>query len=721
MRKQHVLGCAAAAFLTGAVISAVHVSGQAVNTDVTPAPPANSGMGGAGAPAGGGAEAPQAGAGFRAIGAGHERDVVLGGKTYLFGTAAAGAGGGRGGRGARGLALPAGEEVVWSKESGPGNVTFENASSLNTTATFDKLGDYTIKVLSKLGDQTSTDSVLVHVQEAAPAKPLVSVATVDYSLDNPLWQARIKSHIVGWIPHCVEMIETPDLRNGGGGIDNFIDAAKKLKGENVTQAHRGYVFSNAWVHNIVESMSLALMVDAKGDKDILAAQDKMRGTLEKWIPIILAAQEPDGYIQTAHTLGMPAGGGRGAAAGAAPAGPRMWERWTAASRGNHEGYTAGYFLESAIAYYYMNKGQDMRLYNAAKKCADCWNDNIGPATEKRPDGTPKQVWFDGHQEMEKALVRFGRLVNDVEGQGKGDKYIKLAKFLLDSRAGGSEYDQSHVPVIRQYEAVGHAVRASYTYAGMSAVMADTSDIDYQSATLSLWDNIVNKKFYITGGLGSGETSEGFGPDYSLRNQAYAESCANCGGLFFQYNMNLAYQDAKYVSLYEDTIYNAILGDTDLKGTVLCYTNTLAGGNNRQPWQGCPCCVGNVPRALLSIPTWTYATGDNDLYVNLFVGSTMTVPKFMGTSVQMVQKTNYPFDGKVSITVNPKDAKHFALRVAIPDRQVSKLYTPDKAVTGLTSLAVNGAAVANVKMEKGYAVIERDWKAGDHIDLEVPMQ
>ena len=654
---------------------------------------------------------------FRAVGAGHERVVVLGGKTYLNGVLAAVPGGraGGGGGGARGAArggptLPADETVTWSKESGPGSVTFENAKALNTTATFDKLGDYTIQVISKLGDQSNTDKVLVHVQEPSPAKPLTSVATVDYSLDSPLWNSRIKSHIVSWIPHCADVIEFPEHlprgRNGQpqgpGGLDNFIDAARKLKGEAVTQKQRGYVFSNAWIHNTVESMSLALMVDAKGDKDILDSQQKMRATLERWIPIILSAQEPDGYLQTAKTLDG-------------------WQRWTNGSRGNHEGYTMGYFLESAIANYYMNKGQDMRLYNAAKKCADCWNDNIGPATESRPNGQPKQVWYDGHQEMEKALVRFGRLVNDVEGTGKGDKYIKLSKFLLDNRAGGSEYDQSHAPVIRQYEAVGHSVRASYTYAGMSAVMAETSDIDYQSATLSLWDNIVNKKLYLTGGLGSGETSEGFGPDYSLRNNAYNESCANCGELFFQYNMNLAYKDAKYVSLYEDTLYNAILGDTNLQGTLLCYTNPLQGGNNRQVWQDCPCCVGNTPRALLSLPTWTYATGDEGLFVNLFIGSTMTVPKFMGTSVQMVQKTNYPWDGKVAITVNPAQAKHFALRIAIPDRQVSKLYTCTPEVRGLTSLAVNGAKIDKPTMVNGYAVIERDWKAGDRVELEVPMQ
>ena len=155
--------------------------------------------------------------------------------------------------------------------------------------------------------------------------------------------------------------------------------------------------------------------------------------------------------------------------------------------------------------------------------------------------------------------------------------------------------------------------------------------------------------------------------------------------------------------------------------MLCYTNTLTGGNNRQTWQGCPCCVGNTPRALLSLPSWTYATGDEGLFMNLFVGSTMTIPKFMGTSVQMVQKTNYPWDGKVSVTVNPAEAKHFALRIAIPDRQVSAIYATKTPVKGVKSLSVNGVKVDDVKMEKGYAVIERDWKAGDHVDLEVPMQ
>ena len=331
----------------------------------------------------------------------------------------------------------------------------------------------------------------------------------------------------------------------------------------------------------------------------------------------------------------------------------------------------------------MTGGKDKRLYDAAKKLADCWVANLGPG---------KKAWFDGHQEMEQALVRFGRFVNDMEGHGRGDAYVKLAKFLLDSRQGGSEYDQSHLPVIQQYEAVGHAVRAAYTYSGMADVAAETHDTDYQSAVLSLWDNIVNKKYYVTGGIGSGETSEGFGPNYSLRNNAYCESCSTCGLIFFQYKMNLAYHDAKYADLYEESLYNALLGATDLDGKTFFYDNPLVDGQ-RTAWHTCPCCVGNIPRTLLMIPTWTYVRGDDGLYVNLFIGSTINVEKVSAsggkTDVQMVQKTDYPWSGNVSITVNPKESKTFTVYVRVPNREHQRALHRNARRSAAFSLAVNG--------------------------------
>jgi len=613
--------------------------------------------------------------------AGTDRDVILGGKTWLA---------------AETKSVHPVTKVEWTKVSGPGQVNFSNTAAKEGTATFSALGDYTLNFTAWQGDLHTSSVLQVKVHPTPPAQRLDVVYTKRYKIDSRLWNDRAKAMIVNWIPYCVAQCERTDLTTGEGGIDNFIEAAKALRGE-AHARHKGYVFANAWVHQTVEAMCEALMVDPQGDAEMIAAQDKMKETLERWIPIILAAQEPDGYLQTAFTLRDTA---------------RWKERWTPQSRGNHEGYVSGYFIESAINHYTLTEGKDKRLYNAAKKLADCWVANIGPG---------KKAWFDGHQEMEQALVRFGRFVNDMEGHGShGDSYIKLAKFLLDNRDHGSDYDQSRVPVQQQYEAVGHAVRATYTYSGMADVAAETKDVDYQSAVMSLWDNMVNRKYYITGGIGSGETSEGFGPDYSLRNNAYCESCSSCGLIFFEYKMNLAYHDAKYADLYEETMYNALLGSLSLDGKDFYYTNALSSGQGRYAWHVCPCCVGNIPRTLLMMPTWTYVRGDDGLYVNLFVGSTIKVEKIAGTDVEMVQKTDYPWNGKVSMTVNPAVTKEFTVYIRVPDRTTSELYTPLPRVSGLTSLSVNGKAVKPV-IKNGYAAIRRTWKKGDKVDFELPMQ
>jgi hypothetical protein len=616
------------------------------------------------------------------IDAGVDRSVVLGGRTYLSGKVTW-------------LEDSPKNTARWLKTSGPGNVAFDNAAAPVTTATFSSPGDYTL-TLAASGCDDRTHSIAVHAQDGPPRDRLDVVYTRKYSIDSPFWNERAKTLIVNWIPHCIRMCERTDIpaMRGDGGIDNFLEAGKANRGEPHGK-HKGYVFSNAWVHQTVESMCIALMVDAQGDKEIEPAQELMRATLERWIPIILSAQMPDGYLQTAYTLADRA----------------TWpERWSPDHRGNHEGYVSGYFIESAINHYTLTDGKDLRLYNAAKKLADCWVANIGPG---------KKAWFDGHQEMEQALVRFGRFVNDQEGNHRGDAYIALAKFLLDSRRGGNEYDQSHLPPGQQYEAVGHAVRATYFYSGMADIAAETHDRDYQSAVISLWDNMVNKKYYLTGGIGSGETSEGFGPNFSLRNEAYCETCSSCGLVFFQYKLNLAYHDAKYADLYEETMYNALLGGVALDGKSYCYTNPLVN-TERARWHVCPCCVGNLSRTLLMIPTWSYAKDATGLYVNMFVGSRIHVGQVAGTGVEVIQKTNYPWDGSISITVNPEQAKSFSLYVRIPDRTTSRLYKDAPEVRGLKRFAVNGQQVTP-KLQNGYAVVTRQWKAGDRIELELPME
>jgi DUF1680 family protein len=302
----------------------------------------------------------------------------------------------------------------------------------------------------------------------------------------------------------------------------------------------------------------------------------------------------------------------------------------------------------------------------------------------------------------------------------------LAKFLLDNRDGGSEYDQSHAPVTEQYEAVGHAVRAVYNYSAMADVVMETGDLDYASAVESLWDNIVNKKYYVTGGVGSGETSEGFGPDYSLRNDGYCESCSGCGELFFQHKMNLIHKHGKYADLYEGTLYNAVLGDLDLEGKNFYYQNPLdskdprgPGGIMRYPWHNCPCCVGNIPRTFLMLPTWAYAKSNDGLYVNLFIGSEVTIEDVVGTNVELIQETNYPWDGIVTITVKPESKTRFALRLRSPQRDVSELYQGTPKADGITSISVNGEKV-DANVAGGYAVIDREWESGDKIEIELPM-
>jgi uncharacterized protein len=389
------------------------------------------------------------------VDAGVDRSVVSDGRTYLSGKV---------------IWLEDSErnKTRWVKIAGPGAVAFAVAAAPVTTATFSQPGDYVL-ALEASGSNDKPKPINVHVEPAPPADRLDVVYTRRYSIGDQFWSQRAKVLIVDWIPHCIRMCERTDIApmRGDGGIDNFIEAGKANRGE-AHGRHKGYVFSNAWVHQTVESMCIALMVDPQGDLEIIQAHELMRATLDRWIPVILAAQMPDGYLQTAYIL----------------ADRKDWpERWSPDHRGNHEGYVSGYFIESAINHYTLTDGKDLRLYNGAKKLADCWVVNIGPG---------KREWFDGHQEMEQALVRFGRFVNDQEGNHRGDAYIALAKFLLDSRRGGSEYDQSHLPPGQQYEAVGHAVRATYFYSGMADIAAETHDSDYQSAVISLWDNMVNK-------------------------------------------------------------------------------------------------------------------------------------------------------------------------------------------------------------------------------------
>jgi DUF1680 family protein len=507
-------------------------------------------------------------------------------------------------------------------------------------------------------------------------------------INSTFWNARIKNIITTWIPYCYNQLSNTSLAEGG--INNFIQAGRKLSGQSYT-AHVGYWFSNAYVHNTVEAMCYACMIDPQGDSAISSAQSAMKSKLEDWIPKILSAQESDGYLHTWTTLGNN-------------------PRWT--DRSAHEGYTGGYFLEAAIAHYLMTNRTDTRLYNAAKRLADCWCAN------KPGNGQ----WWDGHEEMEQAMTRFGVFVNGVEGGGRGDKYINCAKRLMDVRYSSSsgQYDQSHAYPVNQTTAVGHAVRASYLYSGMAEVANWLNNSSYGNAINTIWSNLIDRKMYITGGLGSGESSEGFGADYSLPNaNAYAESCAGCGNVIFNNNMFQWTKNGKYVDIAELALYNNVLGSLTLNANLYTYTNSLDTSSARYSWHSCPCCVGNIPRTILSLMKWTYAKTSNSIYVNMYVGSTFTVTGVSGTNVQMVQTTNYPWENTVTITVNPTVSANFTIYLHSPDRSVSGCYSNTPSANGIGSITVNGSAVST-SPSNGYVAINRTWIAGDKIVLTLPL-
>ena len=608
--------------------------------------------------------------------AGPDRAVVQGGKTWLSGSV-------------REVLRPNRTHVFhWSKVSGPGDVAFENASAAETTASFSDLGSYVLKFAAGEGALGGEDTLRAEVVVPPPAEALRPVTMSRFTVTSPLLKPRLKQVIIHWIPHCYDKLSDPKLPEGG--IENFVQAGKKLAGQPAAR-HRGFPWANAYVHNTVESMCWALMYDPQGDAEIIAAQEAIRKKLDDWIPKILAAQQPSGHLDTMYTLN----------------GLRPWS-----DKGQHEGYASGYFIEAAIAHYLaFGKSPDDPMLRAARKLADCWCDHIGPA--------PKKTWYDGHEEMEQALERLASTVDAEEGQGKGDKYFQLAKFLLDSRRHGGSYDQSHLPVVHQYEAAGHAVRAAYLYSGMAGVATRTGDVDYQSATLSLWENIVNKRYYVIGGIGSGETSEGFGANYSLPNNAYCESCANCGLLFFENKMGDIYRDARYADLAEETYYNAILGDVDLPAKNFTYTNELNSAEQRYPWHACPCCVGNIPRTLLELPIWMYSTGKDSIYVNMYAGGKTTVD-VGGTKVEIEQKTDYPWKGQVELVLHLPKTKQFTLGFRMPDRELNPLYTAKPTIQdSLASLAITGTP-SEVEPRNGYAVINRIWKDGDRIVFDLPL-
>jgi DUF1680 family protein len=381
--------------------------------------------------------------------------------------------------------------------------------------------------------------------------------------------------------------------------------------------------------------------------------------------------------------------------------------------------------EAAIAYY---QATGKRAFlDVALKNADMLVLTFGP--DKRHD-------VPGHQEIEIGLAKLFRITGEK-------KYLELAKFFLDERGrphdgglypenspfaiyNGREYMQDHVPVLEQEEAVGHAVRATYMYAGMADVAALTGNEDYIKAIDGLWENVVSKKIYLTGGVGARHTSEAFGDNYELPNRsAYTETCAAVGNAFWNHRMFLLHGEARYIDVLERVLYNGLISGVSLEGDRFFYQNPLesGGGYERSPWFEVACCPGNIVRFVPSFPGYIYAKEDDCLYVNLFVQSQADL-NIKGHPVQIRQETRYPWEGAVKITVDPDQEAAFEVLVRIPGwtRNLpipSDLYYFLDKPEQDTKLLVNGRSYP-LEMDRGFARIRRTWKARDTVELDFPM-
>lgn len=531
---------------------------------------------------------------------------------------------------------------------------------------------------------------LARANPAAPDYPFQPVPFTAVHLDDAFWAPRIETNRRVTIPYAFGQCEA------SGRMDNFARAAAVLRGENIADRRPpGYPFDDTDPYKVLEGASYGLAV---------RPDPKMSAYLDQLIALIASAQEPDGYLYTARTID--------------PRHPHQWSgtrRWVNEEQQSHELYDAGHLFEAAAAHYQATGRTN--LLNVAIKEADLLCKTFGPG--------PNQLHlWPGHEIVAMGLARLYRVTGN-------QNYLALAKYFIDvrgTRPGGDDYHQSRIPPVDQTEAVGHAVRAGYLYSGMADVAALTGDANYVRAIDAIWKNCVGKKLYLTGGIGAVPKIEGFGPDYYLPNStAYCETCAAVANDFWNERLFLLHGDAKYVDVLERALYNGLLSGVSLSGTEFFYANPLAsaGGYGRSPWFGCACCPGNITRFLPSLPGYFYAQRGDELFVNLFAGGVADLVLDDGRKVKLTQATRYPWDGAVTITVAPEQPSRFAIAVRIPGWARNEV-TPgglyrflDPAPAEPVTLQVNGRPVA-LALSHGYAILDRAWKNGDVIALNLPM-
>ena len=501
-------------------------------------------------------------------------------------------------------------------------------------------------------------------KEDIKEQPLKMIEQIDFShvkINDNFWSPRLSKHVSATLPVCIDQIE-----NQTGRIRNFENAAKG-EGE-----HSGIFFDDSDVYKALEGMAYSLINNPDPELEKKA---------DEWIDKFAAAQQPDGYINTFYTL------------------TGLDKRWT--NMDKHEMYCAGHMIEAGVAYYQATGKR--KLLDVCIRMTDHMMSQFGPG---------KRHWVPGHEEIELALVKLYQTTQE-------QKYLDFAYWLLEERGHGHGtmgdegkwnpvYYQDIVPVRQLTDISGHAVRCMYLYCGMADVAALKNDTGYIAAMDRLWDDVVHRNMYITGGVGSSHDNEGFTEDYDLPNlDAYCETCASVGMVLWNQRMNQLTGDSKYIDVLERSLYNGALAGISLGGDRFFYVNPLEskGDHHRQEWYGCACCPSQLSRFLPSIGNYIYASTDDALWVNLYIGNTGQI-RIGETDILLTQETDYPWDGSVKLTISTSQPLEKEIRLRIPNW--CKTY----------DLSINGKRI-NVSEEKGYAVI-KDWKSQDVIALDMDM-
>ena len=551
---------------------------------------------------------------------------------------------------------------------------------------------------------------------AAPADPpplrgLTEVGHPQVELRGGFWGPRLKTHHEVTVPHALDELEKD------GHVTNFDKAAGVFDGP--LKGHHAF---DSDLHKALE-----------GALDSLQhfADPPLRQRVDGILKRILAAQQPDGYLITWFIVnGL----------------DKRWDNM----RLQHPLYNAGHFFEMAVAHQQLTG--EPTVIGSAKRFADEVDSVFGP--NKRYD-------VDGHEEVELALVKLYRATGER-------RYLDLAKFFLDERGyvHGTEHKlfdpksivlpvkpegkltpeqqkeyrlaryrvrngrmQDHKPLADQFEAVGHAVRAGYVYSAMTDCARFMETTGFEPALDHLWSDVTGRKMYLTGGIGTGQyDDEGFGDPYLLPNRAaYCESCAAIAHVLWQHRMALLQGQAKYADVMELTLYNGMLSGISIAGDKFFYQNPLASekGGTRSPWIGLSCCPTNLARIIPQIGGLAYAQGKNQVYVNLFVAGDATMKLENGAKLKLTQQTEYPWDGKIRLTLTPEQAADFALCLRIPGWALGHpvpgdLYRFATAKVPAVSLKLNDKAMDVVPGADGYVHLQRRWQPGDVVELNLPM-